>query len=134
MLSIFYRRLCVTMECLTYAGRAWLYHTLTEGTLQSYLHCVCQDVDILHRYYVTQALIRDTPHTQQLLTLLAGLEQVQFNLDPVSTPIQLCIYMHFLMFSSLVFPVFILMFSSLHLLSYTNFLNLCHIFTSCFLS
>lgn len=71
--------------CLAFAGRAWLYHTLTEGSLQSYVHCLCQDVDILHRHYVTQALLRDTPSTQQFLTLLAGLEQVQFNLDPVST-------------------------------------------------
>jgi hypothetical protein len=67
------------------AGQAWLYHTLTEGSLQSYLHCLCQDVRILHRHYVTQALIRDTPRTQQLFTLLAGLEHVQFNLDLVST-------------------------------------------------
>ncbi|PSN50559.1 hypothetical protein C0J52_03512 [Blattella germanica] len=63
-------------------GRAWLYYTLTEGSLQSYLHCLCRDVKVLHRYYVTQALLRDTSRTQQLLTLLAGLEQVQFNLDP----------------------------------------------------
>ncbi|KAJ9574025.1 hypothetical protein L9F63_008551 [Diploptera punctata] len=63
-------------------GRAWLYHTLTEGSLQSYLYCVCHDLKILHRYYVAQAILRDTSRTQQLFTLLAGLEQVQFNLDP----------------------------------------------------
>ncbi|XP_021914411.1 pleckstrin homology domain-containing family M member 2 isoform X2 [Zootermopsis nevadensis] len=73
-------------------GRAWLYHTLTEGSLQSYVHCLCQDVDILHRHYVTQALLRDTPSTQQFLTLLAGLEQVQFNLDPDAAYLDMAAY------------------------------------------
>ncbi|XP_033606940.1 pleckstrin homology domain-containing family M member 2 isoform X2 [Cryptotermes secundus] len=73
-------------------GRAWLYHTLTEGSLQSYLHCLSQDVRILCRHYVTQALIRDTPRTQQLLTLLAGLEHVQFNLYPDAAYLDMAAY------------------------------------------
>jgi hypothetical protein len=88
--SSFVYMLLPQVKCLAFAGRAWLYHTLTEGSLLSYLYCLCRDVNILHRHYMTQALLRDTPHTQRLFTLLAGLEQVQFNLDLVSTSLYVC--------------------------------------------
>ncbi|XP_069698752.1 pleckstrin homology domain-containing family M member 2 isoform X2 [Periplaneta americana] len=75
-------------------GRAWLYYTLTEGSLQSYVLCLSRDAKTLHRHYTAVALIRDTPRTQQLLTLLAGLEQVQFNLDPDVAYLDMAAYQH----------------------------------------
>ncbi|XP_067006211.2 pleckstrin homology domain-containing family M member 2 isoform X2 [Anabrus simplex] len=64
-------------------GRAWLRYTLTEGSLPSYLECLGKDSATLRRHYSSQALLRDVARTQQLLTLLAGLEHVQFNISIV---------------------------------------------------
>lgn len=72
---------------LGFAGRAWLYHTLSEGSFESYLACLLRDCVTLKKQYFPHALVRDADKTHQLINLLAGLENVSFTLQLV----RLCI-------------------------------------------
>lgn len=65
------------------AGRAWLYHTLSEGSFESYLGCLLRDTKTLKKQYFSHALVRDADKTNQLVNLLAGLENVSFTLQLV---------------------------------------------------
>lgn len=64
-------------------GRAWLYHTLSEGSFESYLACMLRDTKTLKKQYFPHALVRDADRTNQLINLLAGLENVSFTLQLV---------------------------------------------------
>lgn len=64
-------------------GRAWLYHTLSEGSFESYLACMLRDTKNLKKQYFSHALVRDADRTNQLINLLAGLENVSFTLQLV---------------------------------------------------
>jgi hypothetical protein len=66
-----------------YIGRAWLYHTLSEGSFESYLACLVRDTTTLKKQYFPHALVRDVDKTNQLVNLLAGLENVSFTLQLV---------------------------------------------------
>lgn len=66
-----------------FLGRAWLYHTLSEGSFESYLACLLRDTKILKKQYFPHALVRDADKTNQLVNLLAGLENVSFTLQLV---------------------------------------------------
>jgi len=66
-----------------YTGRAWLYHTLSEGSFESYLACLLRDSKTLKKQYFPHALVRDVDKTNQLVNLLAGLENVSFTLQLV---------------------------------------------------
>lgn len=69
---------------MTIVGRAWLYHTLSEGSFESYLACMLRDNKTLKKQYFQHALVRDADRTNQLINLLAGLENVSFTLQLVS--------------------------------------------------
>lgn len=68
---------------LYFLGRAWLYHTLSEGSFESYLACLLRDTKTLKKQYFPHALVRDADKTNQLVNLLAGLENVSFTLQLV---------------------------------------------------
>ncbi|XP_076663253.1 pleckstrin homology domain-containing protein pruning defect 1 isoform X2 [Andrena cerasifolii] len=74
-------------------GRAWLYHTLSEGSFESYLACLLRDTKTLKKQYLTHALVRDADKTNQLVNLLAGLENVSFTLQLDVTYLDICNYM-----------------------------------------
>ncbi|XP_031827223.1 pleckstrin homology domain-containing protein pruning defect 1 isoform X2 [Nomia melanderi] len=74
-------------------GRAWLYHTLSEGSFESYLACLLRDTKTLKKQYFPHALVRDADKTNQLVNLLAGLENVSFTLQLDVTYLDTCNYM-----------------------------------------
>ncbi|XP_066593386.1 pleckstrin homology domain-containing family M member 2 [Prorops nasuta] len=74
-------------------GRAWLYHTLSEGSFESYLACLLRDAQTLQKQYFPHALVRDIDKTNQLINLLAGLENVSFTLQLDVTYLDTCNYM-----------------------------------------
>ncbi|XP_011306068.1 pleckstrin homology domain-containing family M member 2 [Fopius arisanus] len=74
-------------------GRAWLYHTLSEGSFESYLACFLRDTVSLKKQYFPHALVRDADKTHQLINLLAGLENVSFTLQLDVTYLDICNYM-----------------------------------------
>ncbi|XP_067213080.1 pleckstrin homology domain-containing family M member 2 isoform X2 [Linepithema humile] len=74
-------------------GRAWLYHTLSEGSFESYLACLLRDSKTLKKQYFPHALVRDVDKTNQLVNLLAGLENVSFTLQLDVTYLDICNYM-----------------------------------------
>ncbi|OXU18099.1 hypothetical protein TSAR_007610 [Trichomalopsis sarcophagae] len=74
-------------------GRAWLYHTLSEGSFESYLACMLRDIKTLKKQYFQHALVRDADRTNQLINLLAGLENVSFTLQLDVTYLDICNYM-----------------------------------------
>ncbi|KAH0951760.1 hypothetical protein HN011_003151 [Eciton burchellii] len=74
-------------------GRAWLYHTLSEGSFESYLACLVRDTTTLKKQYFPHALVRDVDKTNQLVNLLAGLENVSFTLQLDVTYLDICNYM-----------------------------------------
>ncbi|KAF7383056.1 hypothetical protein HZH68_014905 [Vespula germanica] len=74
-------------------GRAWLYHTLSEGSFESYLACLLRDSKTLKKQYFPHALVRDADKTNQLVNLLAGLENVSFTLQLDVTHLDICNYM-----------------------------------------
>ncbi|KAK9294052.1 hypothetical protein QLX08_011192 [Tetragonisca angustula] len=74
-------------------GRAWLYHTLSEGSFESYLACLLRDTKTLKKQYFPHALVRDADKTNQLVNLLAGLENVSFTLQLDVTYLDICNYM-----------------------------------------
>lgn len=74
-------------------GRAWLYHTLSEGSFESYLACLLRDTKTLKKQYFPHALVRDVDKTNQLVNLLAGLENVSFTLQLDVTYLDICNYM-----------------------------------------
>ncbi|XP_043488896.1 pleckstrin homology domain-containing family M member 2 [Polistes fuscatus] len=74
-------------------GRAWLYHTLSEGSFESYLACLLRDTKTLKKQYSQHALVRDADKTNQLVNLLAGLENVSFTLQLDVTYLDICNYM-----------------------------------------
>ncbi|KAF7994838.1 hypothetical protein HCN44_004310 [Aphidius gifuensis] len=74
-------------------GRAWLYHTLSEGSFESYLACFLRDFITLKKQYFPHALVRDADKTHQLINLLAGLENVSFTLQLDVTYLDICNYM-----------------------------------------
>ncbi|GLH01886.1 Uncharacterized protein GBIM_07930, partial [Gryllus bimaculatus] len=69
-------------------GLIWLHHTLMEGSLQSYLLCLSNDNTTLRRYYTSRSILRDPSCSQQLLTLLAGLENISFIMNTDGTDLQ----------------------------------------------
>ncbi|KAJ8687505.1 hypothetical protein QAD02_023299 [Eretmocerus hayati] len=74
-------------------GRAWLYHTLSEGSFESYLACMLRDTKNLQKQYFAHALVRDADKTNQLINLLVGLENVSFTLQLDVTYLDICNYM-----------------------------------------
>ncbi|XP_076357921.1 pleckstrin homology domain-containing family M member 2-like isoform X2 [Tachypleus tridentatus] len=73
-----------TLELVTTSlgrGRAWLFHALNESTLEGYIRSFLQNPKIVRKYYMQPALLRDEQRTQLLITIVAGLEFVPFQLQ-----------------------------------------------------
>ncbi|BFZ23262.1 hypothetical protein BsWGS_26301 [Bradybaena similaris] len=62
-------------------GRAWLYASLNEGLLESYIRLLCDNDQLLKKYYAKEALVLDRDRMSVLLTLASGLDCVAFKLD-----------------------------------------------------
>ncbi|CAL1531302.1 unnamed protein product [Lymnaea stagnalis] len=62
-------------------GRAWLYASLNEGLLESYIKLLGDNDKLLKKYYAKDALLLDGDRMNQLLTLTSGLDCVTFALN-----------------------------------------------------
>ncbi|RUS88718.1 hypothetical protein EGW08_003533 [Elysia chlorotica] len=62
-------------------GRAWLYASLNEGLLESYIRLLDENEKLVKKYYAKEALLLDHDRLNLLLTLITGLECVIFQLD-----------------------------------------------------
>ncbi|XP_032498843.1 pleckstrin homology domain-containing family M member 2 isoform X2 [Phocoena sinus] len=62
-------------------SRAWLYLALNENSLESYLRLFQENLGLLHKYYVKNALVCSHDHLTLFLTLVSGLEFIRFDLD-----------------------------------------------------
>ncbi|KAK6176297.1 hypothetical protein SNE40_014604 [Patella caerulea] len=63
-------------------GRAWLYYSLNECLLESYIRCLTDNEKQMKKYYVKEALVLDQQRMNVLLTLTSGLDFVTFQLEP----------------------------------------------------
>ena len=62
-------------------GRAWLYHALNDNLMESYLKCILENKKLVVRFYKKEAsLIADEQAISVLVTLVAGLENIEFKL------------------------------------------------------
>uniref|UniRef100_A0A8C2M0K3 Pleckstrin homology domain-containing family M member 2 n=1 Tax=Cricetulus griseus TaxID=10029 RepID=A0A8C2M0K3_CRIGR len=62
-------------------SRAWLYLALNENSLESYLRLFQENLGLLQKYYVRNALVCSHDHLTLFLTLVSGLEFIRFDLD-----------------------------------------------------
>lgn len=65
-------------------GRAWICQALNENMLESYIASFMENHKILEKHYLKPALLRDNNRMQVVLTLMAGLEFIEFDLTVVS--------------------------------------------------
>uniref|UniRef100_T1HHI1 RUN domain-containing protein n=1 Tax=Rhodnius prolixus TaxID=13249 RepID=T1HHI1_RHOPR len=63
-------------------GLLWIYYTLLEGSLSSYVRCLISDKRLLQKHYQERALLRDCIAASKFVTLLTSLA----NLD--ITPVE----------------------------------------------
>jgi pleckstrin family protein M 2 len=63
-------------------GRAWLYHALNDNLMESYLKCLLENKKPASKFYRREAaLVTDEQAVTVLVTLVAGLENVEFKLQ-----------------------------------------------------
>ncbi|XP_054994539.1 pleckstrin homology domain-containing family M member 2 isoform X2 [Sorex araneus] len=74
-------------------SRAWLYLALNENSLESYLRLFQENLALLHKYYVKNALVCSHDHLTLFLTLVSGLEFIRFDLDLDAPYLDLAPYM-----------------------------------------
>ncbi|XP_066231254.1 pleckstrin homology domain-containing family M member 2 isoform X2 [Saccopteryx leptura] len=74
-------------------SRAWLYLALNENSLESYLRLFQENMGLLHKYYVRNALVCSHDHLTLFLTLVSGLEFIRFDLDLDAPYLDLAPYM-----------------------------------------
>ncbi|XP_059722568.1 pleckstrin homology domain-containing family M member 2 isoform X5 [Haemorhous mexicanus] len=74
-------------------SRAWLYLALNENSLESYLRLFQENLSLLHKYYVKNALVCSHDHLTLFLTLVSGLEFIRFDLDLDAPYLDLVPYM-----------------------------------------
>ncbi|KAM8791560.1 pleckstrin homology domain-containing family M member 2 isoform 3-T3 [Rhynchonycteris naso] len=74
-------------------SRAWLYLALNENSLESYLRLFQENMGLLHKYYVKNALVCSHDHLTLFLTLVSGLEFIRFDLDLDAPYLDLAPYM-----------------------------------------
>ncbi|CAM4683095.1 unnamed protein product [Caretta caretta] len=89
------KRLEVLQHVATNLGRsrAWLYLALNENSLESYLRLFQENLSLLHKYYVKNALVCSHDHLTLFLTLVSGLEFIRFDLDLDAPYLDLAPYM-----------------------------------------
>ncbi|XP_014442045.1 pleckstrin homology domain-containing family M member 2, partial [Tupaia chinensis] len=74
-------------------SRAWLYLALNENSLESYLRLFQENLALLHKYYVKNALVCSHDHLTLFLTLVSGLEFIRFDLELDAPYLDLAPYM-----------------------------------------
>uniref|UniRef100_A0A673TSS3 Pleckstrin homology domain-containing family M member 2 n=1 Tax=Suricata suricatta TaxID=37032 RepID=A0A673TSS3_SURSU len=74
-------------------SRAWLYLALNENSLESYLRLFQENLALLHKYYIKNALVCSHDHLTLFLTLVSGLEFIRFDLDLDAPYLDLAPYM-----------------------------------------
>ncbi|XP_054857340.1 pleckstrin homology domain-containing family M member 2 isoform X2 [Eublepharis macularius] len=74
-------------------SRAWLYLALNENSLESYLRLFQENLSLLPKYYVKNALVCSHDHLTLFLTLVSGLEFIRFDLDLDAPYLDLAPYM-----------------------------------------
>nr|XP_056721095.1 pleckstrin homology domain-containing family M member 2 isoform X2 [Euleptes europaea] len=74
-------------------SRAWLYLALNENSLESYLRLFQENLSLLPKYYVKNALVCSDDHLTLFLTLVSGLEFIRFDLDLDAPYLDLAPYM-----------------------------------------
>ncbi|XP_074233459.1 pleckstrin homology domain-containing family M member 2 isoform X1 [Camelus bactrianus] len=74
-------------------SRAWLYLALNENSLESYLRLFQENLGLLHKYYIKNALVCSHDHLTLFLTLVSGLEFIRFDLDLDAPYLDLAPYM-----------------------------------------
>ncbi|XP_060040417.1 pleckstrin homology domain-containing family M member 2 isoform X2 [Erinaceus europaeus] len=74
-------------------SRAWLYLALNENSLESYLRLFQENLGLLHKYYVKNALVCSHDHLTLFLTLVSGLEFIRFDLELDAPYLDLAPYM-----------------------------------------
>ncbi|XP_060115265.1 pleckstrin homology domain-containing family M member 2 isoform X2 [Heteronotia binoei] len=74
-------------------SRAWLYLALNENSLESYLRLFQENLSLLHKHYVKNALVCSQDHLTLFLTLVSGLEFIRFDLDLDAPYLDLAPYM-----------------------------------------
>ncbi|XP_038077828.1 pleckstrin homology domain-containing family M member 2-like [Patiria miniata] len=62
-------------------SRAWLYKSLNDTSLESYLRCFQENPSTMRKYYVETGMLRDKQRVMVLQTLIAGLDYVTFDLE-----------------------------------------------------
>ncbi|CAM4574945.1 pleckstrin homology domain-containing family M member 2 isoform X1 [Lepidochelys kempii] len=89
------KRIEVLQHVATNLGRsrAWLYLALNENSLESYLRLFQENLSLLHKYYVKNALVCSHDHLTLFLTLVSGLEFIRFDLDLDAPYLDLAPYM-----------------------------------------
>ncbi|XP_051844429.1 pleckstrin homology domain-containing family M member 2 isoform X1 [Antechinus flavipes] len=89
------RQIEVLQQVTTNLGRsrAWLYLALNENSLESYLRLFQENLSLLHKYYVKNALVCSHDHLALFLTLVSGLEFIRFDLDLDAPYLDLAPYM-----------------------------------------
>ncbi|XP_071945049.1 pleckstrin homology domain-containing family M member 2-like isoform X2 [Antedon mediterranea] len=60
-------------------GRAWLYLSLKETSLESYIRCLLDHPKLVQSFYHEDAILRDKQRLILLQTLVSGLDFVQFD-------------------------------------------------------
>lgn len=62
-------------------GRAWIYHALNDNLMESYLRWILENKKIVLKFYKREtALIADDQAISVMVTLVAGLENIEFKL------------------------------------------------------
>ncbi|RNA31491.1 pleckstrin homology domain-containing family M member [Brachionus plicatilis] len=62
-------------------GRAWIYHALNENLMESYLRCFLDNKKLVSKFYSPGvSLVSDEQSLSVLVTLVSGLENVEFKL------------------------------------------------------
>ncbi|KAM6172013.1 pleckstrin homology domain-containing family M member 2 isoform 3-T3 [Erethizon dorsatum] len=74
-------------------SRAWLYLALNENSLESYLRLFQENLDLLQKYYIRNALVCSHDHLTLFLTLVSGLEFIRFDLELDAPYLDLAPYM-----------------------------------------
>ncbi|XP_005004409.1 pleckstrin homology domain-containing family M member 2 isoform X4 [Cavia porcellus] len=74
-------------------SRAWLYLALNENSLESYLRLFQENLGLLQKYYVRNALVCSHDHLTLFLTLVSGLEFIRFDLELDAPYLDLAPYM-----------------------------------------
>lgn len=66
-------------------GEFWIYYTLTEGSLESYISVLCEDKSLLYQHYCETALLRSASASATFIILVAALSQISISpLDSIT--------------------------------------------------